>query len=793
MNGKMSQWLFGCVVCLGFVAAGGFAMEGVALWVMAGLIGMLALGGVLTWAGFGKPVTGEIPLRQREERVMKKKGKLVFASVVLMAALGVVVMGSVQTVSAEVPETISYQGYLEDSDGNPLNETVSMVLKIYDADETDVIKWTETLSNVDVIDGIFNVILGETTPIGTDVAEGERYLGVTVGGNAEMTPRQKLNSVAFAIRAGVAESVADGAIKAENIALGAITAEKMADGSVSSVKLAPSAVTGDKLAPNAITSEKISDKAVSKEKLSEYVQQKLEQGGSLPATVATLNVTEKLKVGQNSINLGTTSSGLPNSIATSSGSGDLLVQSESGNNQNTIINANNAGNVGIGTDAPKAKLKVKGVLKLSPVLPGKLDFEMDSNYSGFKGIWAFYNETESEGEISSVDLSPKYKTGDYSRLIINGKDVIINEAQVKKNGELDPFKLQPGAVSIGYGKDDLIPDPPKEGAVHESPQFGLVVKGKIGIGTSKPQYDLHLRNTNAKIAFGDNNTLERAVIGGAANVLVGEYDDGSGDSDKLQLHGKKGIYFTTGNYQGGHKRIGMRIEDSRVEIGGFALGTPAESANGWIGMTWLGDNTYWDTNSKTWKRKPGEWNHLGGVVVRGERTYFLSRGSWENGNEWSQEDFFEENTTIFMNGWQVGINTIDPKQALDVHGNIAVYGVYHTSDRRWKKDIEPLRNSLEKVSKLQGVSYKWDTENHPEMEFNGDEQIGFIAQDVEPIIPELVTTDDDGYKSVSYEKMTAVLVEAVKELKAENDALKAQSETFKTIICEEFPEKAICH
>ncbi|MDM8559105.1 tail fiber domain-containing protein [Candidatus Parabeggiatoa sp. HSG14] len=111
--------------------------------------------------------------------------------------------------------------------------------------------------------------------------------------------------------------------------------------------------------------------------------------------------------------------------------------------------------------------------------------------------------------------------------------------------------------------------------------------------------------------------------------------------------------------------------------------------------------------------------------------------------------------------------------------------MYHVSDERWKKAITPLENSLEKVSKLRGVTYKWNTEDYPDMNFDDKTHLGFIAQEVEPVIPELVSTDDEGYKSVSYENVTAVLVEAVKELKTQNDALKA-------IVCEDHPEKAIC-
>ncbi len=101
-------------------------------------------------------------------------------------------------------------------------------------------------------------------------------------------------------------------------------------------------------------------------------------------------------------------------------------------------------------------------------------------------------------------------------------------------------------------------------------------------------------------------------------------------------------------------------------------------------------------------------------------------------------------------------------------------GGWSGSDERWKKNIEPLVNSLEKVDQLQGVSYDWRIDEYPDQGFIEGKQIGLIAQDVEEVIPEIVHTNDEGYKSISYEKLTAVLVEALKELKAENVELKAR-------------------
>ncbi|MCP4353338.1 MAG: tail fiber domain-containing protein [Desulfobacterales bacterium] len=133
---------------------------------------------------------------------------------------------------------------------------------------------------------------------------------------------------------------------------------------------------------------------------------------------------------------------------------------------------------------------------------------------------------------------------------------------------------------------------------------------------------------------------------------------------------------------------------------------------------------------------------------------------------------------VVRNNGNVGINTTNPQYTLDVNGDIHYTGSLVSSDKRWKKNIEPLENSLERVAKLQGVNYEWKTDEYPDKGFSEDKQIGFIAQEVEPVFPEIVKADDEGYKSVSYEKVVPALVEAIKELKAQNEALKARIEVL---------------
>ena len=78
-----------------------------------------------------------------------------------------------------------------------------------------------------------------------------------------------------------------------------------------------------------------------------------------------------------------------------------------------------------------------------------------------------------------------------------------------------------------------------------------------------------------------------------------------------------------------------------------------------------------------------------------------------------------------------------------------------SSDKRLKKSIKQIDGALDKVNKLKGVSFEWKE--------SGTQALGLIAQDVEKVIPELVTTDDNGFKGIRYNNIIAVLVEAIKE------------------------------
>ncbi len=113
---------------------------------------------------------------------------------------------------------------------------------------------------------------------------------------------------------------------------------------------------------------------------------------------------------------------------------------------------------------------------------------------------------------------------------------------------------------------------------------------------------------------------------------------------------------------------------------------------------------------------------------------------------------------------------------LSVNGTAYSTGGWSGSDFRWKKNILPLNNMLSGIQQLIPVSFEWRRDEYPGINFDGGTQIGLVAQDVEKVFPELVKTDDNGYKAVSYEKISVLLLAAVKEQQQQIDELKAMVE-----------------
>ena len=112
----------------------------------------------------------------------------------------------------------------------------------------------------------------------------------------------------------------------------------------------------------------------------------------------------------------------------------------------------------------------------------------------------------------------------------------------------------------------------------------------------------------------------------------------------------------------------------------------------------------------------------------------------------------------------VGVNMKpDSAFSLKAAGDIQANEVTAVSDGRFKSDIHQIRDALDLVLSMDGITYRWDETAMRGRGFKEGIHLGFIAQDMEKVVPELVATDSEGYKSVNYQKVSTILVEAMKE------------------------------
>ena len=116
-------------------------------------------------------------------------------------------------------------------------------------------------------------------------------------------------------------------------------------------------------------------------------------------------------------------------------------------------------------------------------------------------------------------------------------------------------------------------------------------------------------------------------------------------------------------------------------------------------------------------------------------------------------------------GQSLAVGSINPSATvgrIDASNDVVAFS---TSDIRFKENITPIPNALDKLNKIGGYTFDWNSD--PELTklhgFKGHD-VGVIAQEIEKVLPELVTTRDNGYKAVKYEKLVALLIESNKEL-----------------------------
>jgi hypothetical protein len=291
------------------------------------------------------------------------------------------------------------------------------------------------------------------------------------------------------------------------------------------------------------------------------------------------------------------------------------------------------------------------------------------------------------------------------------------------------------------------------------------------------------RTDDGNAATGNRVTDDYGTVGGGGNNQAG--DNAGSISDRP--------FATVGGGQentasGSHSTVGGGINNDASAIYATVAGGKDNTASGSSATVPGGANN----------TAQGEYS-----FAAGRRAKVNHPGSFVWGDS-TDADFASTANNQFLiraNGG-VGIGTNQPFNTLQVFGDIRV-GTSGTngclvhfgggaiagscaSDARLKKNIRPFGSSLEKVRRLQPVTFQWRAEEYPERGFNNETDFGLIAQEVEKVLPELVTEDEQGYKAVKYNLLPLLNTQAIGELKGEKDAeieqLRGEVEELRAIV-----------
>lgn len=407
------------------------------------------------------------------------------------------------------------------------------------------------------------------------------------------------------------------------------------------------------------------------------------------------------------------------------------------------------GNVGIGTSNPTQKLEIQGV---SPSLYMNGSTSNLIQYA-INGVAAPSFTTRSAG--TKIVLYPRISgtETDYALGIENNtlwQSIPSSSTQFKWYvATTEVMKLQ-GDGNLGIGSTSPTQKLDVTG--------NAVFTGNIGIGTTTPTQKLEIQGASPRIYL--NGSTSNLIDFGTTGVAV----PGAGSAgQKIRLYGSGA---TAAN------QYAIGIEDYFMWFSNDATGAST-------GFKWYGGGT----NEVV--RFQGNGNV--GIGVGGAAVNKLDvEGGAVIGATYSGTNTAPTNGLLVEGN--VGIGTTGPTAALHVVGNICYTGTIGAcSDARYKTNFKQIPNALESVMQINGLKYNWKVSEFPEKKFTTDTQIGFIAQDIEKIYPELVLTDAKGYKSVDYSRLTPILVEAIKEqqIKIDNqqkiiEELKAENKKTST-------------
>jgi trimeric autotransporter adhesin len=697
--------------------------------------------------------------------------------------------------SAQTPSSFRYQAVARDNSGNVLNnQTVSFRISILSGSASGTITYRETHTGLSTnAFGLIELEIGKGTPVnGTFSAinwGGNTYFVQVeidpAGGTSYQTlSTSQLLSVPFALHArtvetgdnwgsqtvnsnstltgngtistplGIADNgvnsakILDGSVATSDLANNAVTTLKIADGTISPADLANSAVTTDKLGDLAVSAAKIQSSAVTSDKLASnsVTDAKIAAGAVTGAKIAQGGATsgQALKWNGTAWAPGNDDLGgltLPfegTALTTLEGSSALKVS-----NSGTAF-----GSVAITGHATATSGSTRGVIGQSDSSDGRGVQGYASSKTGRNyGVAGFTDS--SDGSAAGVYGGASSTTGATSAVM--GWNVSTVGTGV--------YGYAGTSTGANYGVRGISASTSGTGILGEANAPSGATNGVTGRSSSTSGTGVFgtasATSGNTHGVFGSTiSTSGRAV--GARSISTTGTTYGV-HSQVLSSAGFSG-YFTGGKfYVSGNVGIGTETPEYRLDV---------YAPYGFV-STGIAVFKNFEGDQKVQIRQNS--NGAGAVYV------------YKTGGVQTMALLGEGNS--YINGGNLGIGTTAPTQALHVVGNAykTVGGTAWatSSDLRLKNVMGDYNKGLDEIALLQTVRYQYKKDNPRQLDSN-EEQVGFIAQEVQKVFPEAVTEGPDGYLDFNMHAINVALVNAIKELKAENDRLKSDNEKVNT-------------
>lgn len=654
---------------------------------------------------------------------------LSFKNTSAIVALMLTIMFALSTnsASAQVPQTLNYQGYLTDSAGQALLDPVVVEFSIYSVETGGTPLWSE-FQNVFPAQGLFSTSFGSTgNPFPPSMFDTPLYLGVKVSVDPEMTPRTPLSASAYSLKAEDAQT------------LGGMTPASLDQSAeVNALQTDLATTQGSVSALETSTNQAISSvQTIASDALASAT------GNQNQLNSLSTNVT------QNSTDLNTAE----NDIA--------ALESSVATKQN----------------------RVNGVC-----LSGSSIRAIDNNG----------NVTCEPDDASLWRTSGPHSFLDPGLRVGLGSSSPAASIQIDAPAGTDPFRARVsaatklrvhanGSVSVGTATAGL--------------DNGMYVFGSTGMGTNIPNAKLDILDDNWQLGLDNNNV-------GGDDWFVGS------SADAWAIGGGKFIVSTTDNSNShalvidSSKEVGLGTSDPQTRLhvaGGVDVSV---AGGGFVTVGSVSSTNIAMDNNEIMARSNGSAAVLALNAEGGEVTV--------NANGVQDDDALRVvGRTLFTSGQNSGLRmsatNSNPTNAVfeptlfeeGLIGQLArpFWRVYSReffaqtnlqykaySDRSLKKKIAPIGDAVKTIQALEGVSYAM--KENPmgkrarpltaEEQFVEDNQLGFIAQDVAEVLPQLVTVDESsGLHTVAYLGVIPVLVEALKEQQVQIEQQRTELEALK--------------